>query len=129
MRLLLDTHVFLWFVGGDSRIRERSRHAIQNAEAVFLSVASVWEATIKHQLGKLALPGLPYPWLRVQRELHGIESLPITEAAVAHLQNLEPHHRDPFDRMLVCQAIVHDLQIMTADPEIVTYPVKVFAIE
>jgi PIN domain nuclease of toxin-antitoxin system len=125
MRLLLDTHIFLWYVGGDQRVGADVRTAIENAEAVYLSVASVWEATIKYHLGKLPLPEAPHPWLSAQRELHGIESLPIDEASVAHLSKLEPHHRDPFDRILVCQALEHELQIVTADPVLSKYPATI----
>lgn len=82
MKLLLDTHIFLWFIGGDPRVRPQTRAAIENAEVVYLSVASVWEATIKYHLGKLQLPEAPHPWLSAQREDHGIESLPIDEAVV-----------------------------------------------
>jgi len=125
MRLLLDTHIFLWYVGGDERVSLELRETISNAEAVYLSVASVWEATIKYQVGKLSLPEPPHPWLSEQRELHGIESLPIDESTVAHLSKLEPHHRDPFDRILVCQAIEHQLQIVTVDPILSKYPAKI----
>ncbi|HYI12227.1 MAG TPA: type II toxin-antitoxin system VapC family toxin [Thermoanaerobaculia bacterium] len=125
MRLLLDTHVFLWYVGGDQRVRGSFRDAIENADTVYLSVVSVWEATIKYYLGKLPLPEPPHPWLSAQREQHGIESLPIDESSVAHLPKLESHHRDPFDRILVCQAIEHGLQIATADPMLARYPAKI----
>ena len=128
MRLLLDTHIFLWYIGGDSRVGIRLRAAIADAETVYLSVVSVWEATIKYHLGKLALPEPPHPWLSGQREQHGIESLSIDEASVAHLSKLEPHHRDPFDRILVCQAIEHGLQLVTVDPILSKYPVKTLAL-
>ena len=127
MRLLLDTHIFLWYVGGDERVGSELRRAIENADAVYLSVGSVWEATIKYSLGKLSLPEPPYPWLALQRDRHGIESLPIDEASVAHLPKLEPHHRDPFDRILVCQAIEHGLQLVTADPVMSKYPAKILS--
>jgi PIN domain nuclease of toxin-antitoxin system len=125
MRLLLDTHVFLWFVGGDRRVQAHARANIENAERVYLSVASVWEATIKYHLGKLQLPEPPHPWLSMQRERHGFESLPIEEADVAHLPALELHHRDPFDRILVCQAIQHQLQLVTVDPVMAKYPIHI----
>jgi PIN domain nuclease of toxin-antitoxin system len=127
MRLLLDTHIFLWYVGGDQRVGGNLRQAIENADAVYLSVVSVWEATIKYSIGKLPLPEPPHPWLSVQREQHGIESLPIDEASVAHLPTLDPHHRDPFDRILVCQAIEHGLQLVTADPIMSKYPAEILA--
>ena len=125
--MLLDTHVFLWYVSGDQRVGANVRSIIENAQAVYLSVVSVWEATIKYYVGKLPLPEPPHPWLSVQRESHGIESLPIDEASVAHLSKLEPHHRDPFDRILVCQAIEHGLQIVTVDPILSKYPAKILA--
>ena len=125
MRLLLDTHIFLWYITGDPRVSSHLRTTIENAEVVYLSVASMWEATIKYNLGKLPLPQPPHPWLSEQRERHAIDSLVIDEASVARLGDLAPHHRDPFDRILVCQAIEHDLQIVTVDPILVKYPARV----
>ena len=81
----------------------------------------------QYHVGKLRLPEPPHPWVSIQRELHGIESLPIDEASVAHLSKLEPHHRDPFDRILVCQAIEHGLQIVTVDRVLSKYPAKILA--
>lgn len=124
MRLLLDTHIFLWYITGDRRITPFVRTTIEDAEAVYVSVATLWEATTKYGLGKLALPEPPHPWLVSQREEHGFESLIIDEASVAHLTALDAHHRDPFDRILVCQAIEHDLVVVTVDPVIKKYPVK-----
>lgn len=124
MRLLLDTHIFLWYITGDERVSPQIRGAIEDSDASYLSVVSLWEATIKYQLGKLPLPEPPHPWLSVQRELHGIESLPIDEISVARLASLAPHHRDPFDRMLVCQAIEHELLIVTVDSILSKYPVQ-----
>ena len=115
MRLLLDTHIFLWYITGDSRIKPAVRRAIEDADAAYLSVVSLWEATTKYQLGKLPLPEPPHPWLTVQRESHGIDSLALDEASVARLPTLPMHHRDPFDRMLVCQALQHDLLVVTVD--------------
>jgi PIN domain nuclease of toxin-antitoxin system len=127
MRLLLDTHIFLWYIGGDQRVGGGLRKEIEDAEVVYLSVVSVWEATIKYYIGKLPLPEPPHPWLSVQREQHGFESLPIDEASVAHLPKLEPHHRDPFDRILVCQSIEHGLQLVTVDPVMTKYPAKILS--
>ncbi len=124
MRLLLDTHIFLWYITGDQRISQSVRTAIEDSEVAYLSVVSVWEATIKYQLGKLPLPEPPHPWLTTQREAHGIETLALTESSVAHLPELEAHHRDPFDRVLVCQAIEHGLLIVTVDPVFSKYPAK-----
>ena len=124
MRLLLDTHIFLWYITGDRKIDSFVRRAIEDADVTYLSAASVWEATVKYQLGKLPLPEPPHPWLRMQREQHEIESLPVDEAAVAHLGELKAHHRDPFDRILICQALEHDLHVVTVDPVFRSYPAK-----
>lgn len=125
MKLLLDTHVFLWFIAGDPRVGPSVRTAIETAESAYLSVVSVWEATIKYQIGKLPLPEPPQPWFTVQRQRHGIKSLPLDEASIAHLPKLERHHRDPFDRILVCKAIEHGLQIVTVDPAVSNDPVNI----
>lgn len=124
MRLLLDTHIFLWYITGDSRIKLAVRRAIEDSDAAYLSVVSLWEATTKYQLGKLPLPEPPHPWLTVQRENHGIDSLALDEASVARLPMLPMHHHDPFDRMLVCQALQHDLLVVTVDSVLEKYPAK-----
>src|SRR5436190_1333343 len=91
MRLLLDTHIFLWYIVGDKRIGALARATIENADSVYVSVATLWEATTKYRLGKLALPEPPHPWLATQREEHGFVSLVIDEASVAHLPSLDVH--------------------------------------
>lgn len=93
------------------------------ANAVYLSVVSVWEAVIKDQLGKLPLPHPPGAYLPAQRERHLITSLPLDEASVARLGGLPSLHRDPFDRILICQALAHGLTIVTDDDAILAYPV------
>jgi PIN domain nuclease of toxin-antitoxin system len=124
MRLLLDTHVFLWYITADPRLPATFRAAIQDpANAVYLSAASVWEAVIKHGLGKLPLPAPPADYLPGQRDAHGIASLPVDEGAMPHLAALPPLHRDPFDRLLVAQALQHGLTVATVDPEVRAYPV------
>jgi PIN domain nuclease of toxin-antitoxin system len=126
MKLLLDTHVFLWYVSADPKLPAASRAAIQGpANEVYLSVASIWEAVIKYQIGKLPLPGPLADYLPKQREAHGIASLPITEGAMVALAGLPALHRDPFDRLLVAQAIQHGLTIATVDPDVAAYPVAV----
>ena len=123
MRLLLDTHIFLWFLNGDPQLSNQFRDRIQDPNnEVFLSVVSVWEATIKYQLGKLPLPESPEIYLPRQRVIHLIESLPIDEETIAQLIGLPPIHRDPFDRLLICQAIQHNLVIVSVDSAICQYP-------
>ncbi|HEX9989957.1 MAG TPA: type II toxin-antitoxin system VapC family toxin [Chloroflexia bacterium] len=125
MRLLLDTHIFLWFISGDKRMPYTTQEVIRKPDnEVFLSVVSLWGAVVKYQLGKLPLPQPPERYLPVQRERHGINSLPLDEASVRRLANLALFHRDPFDRMLVCQALEHDLIIVTIDDAIRAYPAR-----
>jgi len=122
MRLLLDTHIFLWYITGDERLSNKFRESIEQADAAYLSVISLWEATIKYQLRKLPLPKSPHPWLIEQRDVHGIESLSLDEASVSRLTTLPEYHKDPFDRMLVCQSIEHQLTLVTVDPIVMSYP-------
>jgi PIN domain nuclease of toxin-antitoxin system len=128
MRLLLDTHVFLWYITADPKLPTTFQVATQDsANEVYLSVASVWEAVIKYNLGKLPLPTPPADFLPRQRERHGISSLLIDEGAMPHLASLPPLHRDPFDRLLVAQALQHGLTVATADPEVAAYPVPLLS--
>jgi PIN domain nuclease of toxin-antitoxin system len=125
MRLLLDTCTFLWLVSGSDELSETCRSLFRAPEnEAFLSAASAWEITIKFQLGKLPLPEPPQAFIANQRLAHRIDSLPITEPAVGHLASLPRHHRDPFDRMLVCQAIAEGLTILTPDLMIRQYPIR-----
>ena len=127
MRLLLDTHIFLWLITGDQRLPEVMQRDILNLEnAVYLSVISLWEISVKYQLGKLPLPEPPETYLSVQRERHMIASLPLDEASVSQIAKLPSTHRDPFDRMLICQALEHHLTIVTVDEMIRAYPVPVY---
>ena len=115
-RLLLDTHVFLWYITADPKLPESFRLATQDASnVVFLSSISIWEAVIKHGLGKLTLPALPAAYLPQQRIAHGIAAPPVDEGAMAHLAELPSIHRDPFDRLLIAQAMQHELTLMTVD--------------
>ena len=125
MKLLIDTSVFLWFVADSDRLPGRTRTALRDPDVrVWLSVASVWEIAVKQQLGRLTLPEPAWPYVTRLRERHGIDSLAIEEAALAHLVKLPDVHRDPFDRMLVCQAIEHDMLLVTKDEQVQKYPVK-----
>lgn len=124
MRLLLDTHVFLWYISADPRLPTAFLAAIQEpSNDVYLSAASIWEAVIKHGLGRLSLPAPPAEYLPRQREVHGIAALPIDEDAMKHLAGLPALRRDPFDRILIAQALQHALTLATVDAEITAYPV------
>jgi PIN domain nuclease of toxin-antitoxin system len=124
MNILLDTCDFLWFISGDSALPERTRMAVQDPQSqVFLSVVSLWEIIIKHALGKLPLPQPPENYIPAQRIAHGIRSLGLNESSVTRLAGLPPHHRDPFDRMLVCQALDLGLHLASSDPVMRQYGV------
>ena len=125
MKFLLDTCVFLWFISGDKRLSKSLRERICNPEnEIFLSTVSIWESIVKYQLGKLPLPEPPAKYLPAQRKKHKISSLPLDEGSVVRLSNLPAIHRDPFDRMLICQAIEHHLTLITVDDFIRSYPLK-----
>src|SRR5262249_10024468 len=125
MRLLLDTHIFLWYITDDSRLSVAAANVIrEQGNDAYLSVVSVWEALAKHQLGKLPLPSPADEYLRKRREWHEIQSLSFEESSLSHLLRLPMHHKDPFDRMLICQALQYDLVIITVDKQFAKYPVK-----
>ena len=126
MKIVLDTHIFLWFISGDAQLSTDVRDAIRAPDnEVYLSAVSVWEAIVKYQLGKLPLPEHPETYLPKQRDLHQIVSLSLDESSVAQLAKLPPLHRDPFDRMLICQALEKGLTIATVDGAIRAYSVSV----
>jgi PIN domain nuclease of toxin-antitoxin system len=126
MRLLLDTCTFLWVVVGSGDLSAAARAAIVDPDNdVYLSVVSVWEIAVKHALGRLPLPGDPARLVPQERRRHLIESLPLDEASALHVRHLPPLHRDPFDRMLVSQAIARGMSIATPDPAIAAYGVPV----
>lgn len=123
MKLLLDTHIFLWFITNDNRLADKYYDAISNLDnEIYLSVVSVWEAMIKYQLGKLPLPESPDIYFPKQRENHLISSLAIDESTITQLAKLPLLHRDPFDRLLLCQCLQHDLIMLTEDRAILSYP-------
>jgi PIN domain nuclease of toxin-antitoxin system len=124
MRLLLDTHIFLWYITADARLKTEVRDLIRDASnEVYLSAASVWEAAIKHALGRLPLPHSPAEYLPQQREAHQIASLPVEEGAFLYLVSLPHLHRDPFDRLLIAQALQHGFTLVTMDDQVRAYSV------
>ncbi|MEQ1792989.1 MAG: type II toxin-antitoxin system VapC family toxin [Nitrospira sp.] len=126
MKCLLDTCTFLWIIAGAKELSPKSKEIFANpSNEILLSAVSVWEISVKHSLGKLPLPSTIERFVMEQRERHGIAALPLDERAVLHLHKLPALHRDPFDRMLICQAIEHDCLLLTPDPLIAQYPVRV----
>lgn len=125
MNLLLDTCAFLWLVADAPELSQTARTVFRDADnKAYLSSVSAWEIIVKHQLGKLPLPERAETFIQQQCQAHFIELLPLEARAVFHLSHLPDHHRDPFDRMLICQAIEHGLTIMTSDKLITQYPVS-----
>lgn len=126
MKLLLDTCTFLWIAGQPNSISDRAKALFRDPEnEVYLSAASTWEISTKHALGRLPLPAPAEQLIPELRSRHGIDSLPIDEESTLQLLRLPLLHRDPFDRILVCQSIVHGMAILTPDPWIARYPARV----
>lgn len=127
MKLLLDTHSFLWFIGGDERLSLTARALIEDAtNDVFLSVASLWEMAIKISLGRLQF-AQPFETLISQQiSVNRITVLNITISHTAKVAVLPFHHRDPFDRLLAAQALVEQMPIVSRDPEFDAYGVTRF---
>jgi PIN domain nuclease of toxin-antitoxin system len=125
MNLLLDTVTFLWWVTHDAGLSKVAEGLIRDpSRRVFLSPVSVWEVMVKHALGRLPLPEDPALLIPRLRTEHGFDELPMTEAAVLQLGALPRLHRDPFDRMLLCQAIEGGLTLVTPDDQLHRYPVR-----
>jgi PIN domain nuclease of toxin-antitoxin system len=126
MRLLLDTHVFLWAAADDPRLTGDAREAITDRQNdLFLSVLSAWEIVIKHGLGRLELPQAPVSYVRSRMSMFGMSRLPMEFEHLAQVSELPRIHRDPFDRLLVAQAQTEGLSIVTGDENITRYDVAV----
>lgn len=124
MKVLLDTGPALWLAAGAPELSDRARELVMDPDnTIYLSAASAWEIAVKHVLGRLPLPEPPETFVPALREAYALLPLPIDEEAALYAHRLPPVHRDPFDRMLVCQAIAHGLQLATPDPDIRRYPV------
>lgn len=125
MNVLLDTCTFLWIIAGREELSPRTREVFADPDVeVYLSAASCWEVSVKWYLGKLTLPQEPRLFLPRQRSRHGVEPLPISEEATYHLPNLPMIHNDPFDRILICQAIEGGMVLLTPDPLITAYTAR-----
>lgn len=125
MKLLLDTHIFLWFISGDQKLPANVCDVIRDPDNdVYLSAVSIWECIVKYQQGRLPLPESPGIYLPKQRALHQIAGLALDEMSVSQLVKLPLIHKDPFDRMLICQALQNGCTIATVDDKIRAYPVS-----
>lgn len=118
MRLLLDTHIFLWSVVGSALLKPPARRLIESADEVYVSAASIWEVAIKVRLGKMDAD--PHE-LAAAIEASGFLELPVRAAHAAGVAGLAPHHNDPFDRLLIAQALVEPLKLVTVDVMLAKY--------
>ena len=125
MNLLLDTHVFLWYLADSPKLSKSARSAIARAGSVYVSVASLWEIAIKLSLGRLRAKKLDASRLATLAEDCGFLELRIHATHAAGLLALPSPHDDPFDRMLIAQAITEELTILTADAAFAAYPARV----
>jgi len=126
VKLLLDTCAFLWIAADAPELSTEARRLFTDpANEVYLSAVSTWEVALKYRLGRLPLPEPPGRLVAGLRAAHGIAALALEEDAALQEAKLPPLHRDPFDRMLVCQAIVHGLVVLTPDPAVAQYPIRV----
>ncbi len=126
MRVLLDTHTFLWWNTDDPRLSPKARELIADGRnEVYLSVASAWEIAIKAARGSLILPEPPAQYVPSRLRLHRMLVLTIQLRHALMVYDLPVIHRDPFDRLLIAQSRVEDLPLLTIDPDITQYAVEV----
>jgi len=126
MKLLLDTHTFLWWITDDQKLSGRAREIISDgSNELFLSAATGWEIAIKVQIGRLKLPEEPIRFILEQMRINAIQSLPIQMNHALHVSTLPQHHRDPFDRLLIATAQLEGLPILSSDHQLVNYQVEV----
>jgi PIN domain nuclease of toxin-antitoxin system len=125
VKLLLDTHAFLWWLGASRGLSRKARSAIGSGRnECYVSIASAWEIAIKVSLGTLRIGGTLDRFLPEQMAANGFHPLAIDLKHVARVATLPFHHRDPFDRLLVAQALEEELRVVTADPVFARYGVK-----
>lgn len=129
MRVLLDTHVFLWLLTEPERLGGQLPVAEDQANELLLSAVSSWEIAIKHALGRLPLPEPPQRYVPERLRAIGARALPIEHTHALAVAALAPLHRDPFDRLLVAQAGLLEVPILTADAAIAQYPVDTLLVE
>lgn len=124
MRYLIDTHTFLWFINDNPQLTADVKNLLESDVDVLLSVASLWEIAIKVSLGKLSLPDVYERFMPQQIAVNDIDVLPISVEHLSIVATLPFHHRDPFDRLIIAQAIVEQVEIISVDGKFDAYPVK-----
>ena len=124
MNYLLDTHVLIWFLNGDKLLSIKARKAIESDDAInFVSIASLWEIAIKLSLARLEIK-FPFEAISKEFEKNNFQLLPIIFNDTLMLSSLTLHHRDPFDRILICQSITNDFTLISKDKEFAGYKIK-----
>ena len=125
MKLLLDTQAWLWMLADPDGLARRARRMIERSDSeLYFSAASAWEIAIKWELGKLKLPADPAEYVPSRMAQSGVIPLPIKHAHALQVARLPKHHRDPFDRLLVAQALLEEMVLLTADPQFDAYGIR-----
>lgn len=128
MRILLDTHVFLWLQSAPTRLGHVLDVLADTRNDLLVSAASAWEIAIKHGTGRLPLPEAPARYVPSRMRAIGAVALPVEVPDALVVADLPPHHRDPFDRMLVAQALRHQLTLVTADDAVARYDIPMLRV-
>jgi PIN domain nuclease of toxin-antitoxin system len=124
VKYLLDSMVWLWSVDSVEKINQTCRDLLENGhQEIYFSAATAWELSIKARLGKLRLPGPPAHCIPAFIAKQGLRPLPVTHLHAVKVYDLPPHHQDPFDRLIIAQAITENMTVLTADRDFRTYPV------
>jgi PIN domain nuclease of toxin-antitoxin system len=124
VRLLLDTHVWLWMLTAPDRLGDAVALVRDARNELLLSAASSWEMTIKHGIGRLQLPAPPASYVPARIRSTGVTPIPVDHSHALEVGNLPPIHADPFDRLLVAQARILGVPLVTADRQLTEYPVE-----
>ncbi len=126
MKLLVDTQCWLWMLADPDRLSRRARRMLERSDReLYFSAASAWEIAIKWGLGKLTLPSDPVEYVSSRITQTGVVRLPIKHSHALQVARLAPHHRDPFDRLLIAQAQVEDMTILTGERQLQPYGVRI----
>ena len=126
MKILLDTQCWLWWIAAPEKLSPTARRRIADKRnTIYLSAASSWEIAIKYSIGKLSLPEPPLQFIPKRLARDSITGLPIEIMHTLHVANLPPHHKDPFDRILISQSMQEDIPIMTVDKQFELYDANI----
>ena len=126
MKVLLDTHTFLWWTTDDPLLSARAKEIIADGEnEIFLSAASAWEIALKTAKGRLILPEPPEQYISSRMSVYRFRALPVEISHAAHVYDLPPHHSDPFDRLLISQSQLESLPLVTRDEDIQRYDLEI----